>query len=407
MKRLILILAVVAALLAAAWLAPLLLENPGYVLLDIGPWRLEMSFLVLAGFILAAWAGASLALALARMPGRAWRRMREASTRRHLDQGLLALTEGDWPRAEKSLAKAMAGRGTTAGYLAAARAAQGQSAPERRDQWLQLAGGRFGKRHFVTGLARARLLAGEGRLAEAVPILEDLHLKKPRHPGVLRLLLQAYQESARWRELRMLVPALQRAGIVDADKAARMTSLAASRELDQAVDPADLIQVHASLRKHLRQEPEVVAAFARRALELNRPELAEGDLRRAIPAGFSSELIGLYADADEGDRRRRIAQCERWLEDQPNNGALNLALGKLYLADRDYDRARACLEVAVRERPEADAYAALGRVLDRAGELEAAAQCYRNALRLERGRVPEPLPPPQPAGTGNRKPETG
>jgi len=43
-------------------------------------------------------------------------------------------------------------------------------------------------------------------------------------------------------------------------------------------------------------------------------------------------------------------------------------------------------------------YAALGQVLDRAGQIESAAQCYRNALRLEQGRAPEPLP--RPVNTG-------
>lgn len=400
MKRLLLILAILVAVLAAAWLAPLLIENPGYVLIDAGPWRLEMSLLVLAGLVAAVWIALSLASGLLRLPGRSLKRIRDARTRRHLDRGLLAMTEGDWARAEKSLAKALSGRSSTAGYLAAARAAQGQAAPERRDAWLKLADGRFGRRHFITGLARARLLAAEGRLAEAVPILEDLHLKKRRHPGVLRLLSRAYQDEGRWRDLRLLVPALRRAGLMDAERAESLASLAAARELDAAGDGESLIAAHGALGRKLRRRPEVVAALGRRALELNRPDVAESELRRAIGETFDADLVAIYGESDAGDRKRRIGHCRRWLEQTAESegtarAALHLALGKLYRGERDFEAARRHLEQAVRERPDVEAYAALGGILDRDGELEAAAQCYRNALRLRQGRVPEPLPPPE------------
>lgn len=400
MKRLLILLAILAAVVAAAWLAPLLVENPGYVLIDLGPWRLEMSVLVLVALVAAVWITLSLASGLLRLPGRSLKRIREARTRRHLDQGLLAMTEGDWERAEKSLSRALAGRSSTAGYLAAARAAQGQAAPERRDAWLKLADRRFGRRHFITGLARARLLAAEGRLTEAVPLLEELHLKKRRHPGVLRLLSRAYQDEGRWRDLRLLVPAMRRAGLLDTERAESLVSLAAARELDGATDGDTLAAAHVALGRRLRRQEEVVAAFARRALELDRPELAEAELRRAIADTFDPKLLELYGESGEGDRRRRIDHCRRWLREVPESdsgsrASLHLALGKLYRGEREFDKAREHLEQAVRARPDVEAYAALGGILDRDGELEAAAQCYRNALRLRQGRVPEPLPPPE------------
>lgn len=392
MRRLILLVTILAALLVAAWLAPMLLEQPGYVLMDVGQWRIETSVLVLVGAVLAAWIVISILVTLFRLPGRTLKRYRELRARRQLDQGLLALTEGDWARAERALGRALSDRGSTAGYLAAARAAQEQAAPERRDAWLQLAGRGFGRRHFITGLARARLLAGEGRPAEAVPVLEDLRRKKPRHTGVLRLLLQAYQDLERWREVRLLSGALRRAGIVNREKAAELAALAAVRELESAIEAGELEEAYASLGRKLRREPRVVAAYARRAIALGRPELAEPGLRRALEGERSGELLRLYAVSGEGDRKRRIECCQGWLAGEPENAEIHLALGRLYLAERDFDNARANLEIAVRTIPDPEAYAALGRVLDRSGELEAAAQCYRNALRLSRGRAADPLP---------------
>ena len=117
------------------------------------------------------------------------------------------------------------------------------------------------------------------------------------------------------------------------------------------------------------------------------------DLRRAIEATFDPRLLGLYSQSDAGDRAVRIRKCEQWLADKPESADLHLALGRMYLDERDDDKAREHLEFAVRKSPNPAAYAALGQVLDRAGQLEPATQCYRNALRLEQGRAPEPLPP--------------
>jgi len=154
-----------------------------------------------------------------------------------------------------------------------------------------------------------------------------------------------------------------------------------------------LTGVHDSMKRALKQRPEVVAAFASRALELDRPELAEPDLRRVIEATLDARLLALYSQTDSGDRAVRIRKCEKWLADHPESADLHLALGKMYLDDRDDEKAREYLQFAVRKSPNPAAYAALGQVLDRAGMLESATQCYRNALRLEQGRAPEPLPP--------------
>lgn len=384
-----------AALAAGAWLGPKLGEDPGYVLIEVAGWRLQMSLLTLAMAVLGAWLAISLVFGLIRLPTRGVQKFRRLQRQKALERGLLALSEGDWEAAERSLARSMrAGDDSPIGYLAAARAAQGQMSTERRDQYLAMADRRSGRRHFVTALVRSRLLAAEGRPEEAIPLLEELHLKKPRHRGVIKLLLQCYQEDERWHEVRLLVPAIRRAGIVPAERAAELESLAAARELGVAADSGTLLSAFGGLGKPLRQRTEVIQAFARRAIELDRPDLAEPELRRALNASRDSELLALYADADESDRSGRIQQCQQWLRDGGESPSLRLALGRLYLGARQDEQARAHLEAAVRGSPDSRAFAALGQVLDRAGELEAATQCYRNALRLEQGRAPEPLPSP-------------
>lgn len=400
MKKLLLLLlglVLIAALAAGAWIGPRLAEDPGLVMIEFGEWRLQMSLVVLIGFFAAAWLGVSVVIAFIRLPGRAVRRARRARERRNLDRGLLALAEGDWAVAERALGRAMrSGDSLTSGYLAAARAAQEQTALDRRDEYLALADRRFGKRHFATVLARARLLMGERESGRAVELLEDLHLKRPTHQGVLKLLLAAYQDCERWHDVRLLIPSLKKAGIIAADRARELSALAGAREIEAAADPAALQKIHKSLKRMSRNEPEVVAALARRALEFDRPDLSEPALRAAISDGLDRDgpdprLLELYSESDAGDRAARIRQCERWIAQAPESGALHFALGKLHLDARNDDRAREHLQIAVRSSPNPGAYAALAQVLDRAGLLESATQCYRNALRLEQGRAPEPL----------------
>jgi len=396
-KRLLLIVLVAVGLVAAAFIAPLLLEDPGHVVIDIGQWRIEMSLLALAGAVLLVWIVFSLVSLLLRLPARTIRRARELRSRRQLENGFLALTEGDWQQAEHSLQKSLRYRGSTAGYLAAARAAQGRGDRDSRDRMLALADTRFGRRHFVTGLARARLLIGEGRIEEAVPVLEESHLRKPRHTGVLRLLLESYQELGRWRDIRLLTPALRRAGVVDRERAEGLAALAGSRELESAADVEHLEQCWKELGRKHQQQRDVVLAYARRSSELGRTTVAGRALAGYLKKQLDDELLRAYADVGEDGRAERIGHLERWLEEQPGHGGLLLSLGLLYLDDRQYDKARSCLEEAVRKQPGSEGYAALGRVLDHAGKLEAAAQCYRNALRLRSGRGAEPLPPPSTA----------
>ncbi|MFP4209286.1 MAG: heme biosynthesis HemY N-terminal domain-containing protein [Wenzhouxiangella sp.] len=394
MKKLALIVACLVALALAALLAPALLDNPGRVVIDLGAWRLEMSVLVLAGLVLALWIGLSLIIALFRLPGRAVRRARAARSRRQLENGFLALAEGDWRQAERHLQRALDHRPSTAGYLAAARAAEGQADAAGRDRWLALADGRFGRRHFATGLARARMLVAEGRASDAIPVLERLHLRKPGHQGVLRLLLQAYQDAGRWRDLRLLTPALFKADIVDARRRDELAVHAGVRELEQTEHVAALESAWRALPRRQRSERDLVLAYARRAAELGRAGLAGAQLKRLLDTDLDSEALRVYALVEGGDRPGRIRDCRRWLQDHPDHPGLHLALGMMLLDERDYDEARGHLEKSLARQPDAEAYALLGRILDRSGRLEAAAQCYRNALRIKSGRSARTLPPP-------------
>lgn len=396
MKRVALIAAGLAALLAAAMIAPVLLSDPGLVTIEVAQWRVRMSALTLVGAVILIWIVVSVLVGLIRLPGRMARRERERRARQQMEKGLLALTEGDWAKAEQALDRSLQYRPSTLGYLAAARAAQGQAEEGRRDRWLTLADGRFGQRHFQTSMARARLLAGEGKLGEAIVDLERLHLRKPRHRGVLRLLLQAYQELDRWADVRRLAPALQRADIVDDRRRDELIVLAAAREIEHCSDARELQAAWRSLPRTLRRRRELIVGMARRATELGQAETAGRALKALLAESLDAAGLRLYAKVDDDEERgRRIDACRHWLQTRPEHAGLMRTLGLLELEQRRYDQAQDLLEKSLMQEPDGDAYAALGRIHERSGRSEAAAQCYRNALRHQTGQTVQSLPPPE------------
>ena len=216
MKRGLLILLILLLLLAAGALAPMFKSDPGHVLINFGDWTIETSVLVLATALLVLWFAIQIGAWFWRMPVVTARRMREQRAFKQLEKGLLALTEGDWSAAEKALEKSASVQGkTTAHYLAAAQAADGQDAHERREYYLEQADSGGSKKRFLVELTRARMLQENGDYAAALPILKDLHKRRRKHPQVLDLLLRCYRELGSWDELQSLLPILGKAGVPD------------------------------------------------------------------------------------------------------------------------------------------------------------------------------------------------
>ncbi|MDX1381044.1 MAG: heme biosynthesis HemY N-terminal domain-containing protein, partial [Xanthomonadales bacterium] len=199
MKRTFLVVIAVALALLAAAFAPVFKEDPGLVQIHFRGWTVETSVLVLALAVLSIWMLAWALLRLWRMPTETARRMREQRALVQLEKGLLALTEGDWSTAERALQKSADSHGrTTARYLAAAEAADGQDAGDRAEWYLEQADTRNRKQRFLVELTRARILTANGQYDEARQVLEDLQSRRRRHPQVLELLARCYRELGQW-----------------------------------------------------------------------------------------------------------------------------------------------------------------------------------------------------------------
>ena len=393
MKRGLLILLILLLLLAAGALAPMFKSDPGHVLINFGDWTVETSLLVLATALLVLWFAVQIIVWLWRMPVVAARRVREQRAFKQLEKGLLALTEGDWSAAEKALEKSASVQGkTTAHYLAAAQAADGQDAHDRREYYLEQADSGGSKKRFLVELTRARMLLENGNQADALPILKDLQKRRRKHPQVLDLLLRCYRELGQWEELQALLPALGKAGVLDDGQVLTLQEEIAVNRLRSAENAEVLKAAWKHIPKTMRHHGAVVEAFAFGASRLEQAELAEPIITSSLKNEWNPALVLRYGEAGEGDSSKRMKQCEKWLKLHPEDASLHLSLGRLCAGESLWGKAREHMIRSLELEPSSLGYDALGQLLERQGELEPAMACFRNALRMNQGQEPLPLP---------------
>lgn len=393
MKRGFLLLLILALLLVAGALAPMFKTDPGHVLINFGDWTIETSVLVLALAFLILWFAVQIAVWLWRMPVETARKMREQRAFKQLEKGLLALTEGDWSAAEKALEKSASTQGrTTAQYLAAAQAADSQDAHDRREYYLEQADSGGSKKRFLVELTRARMLLTNGNRADALPILQDLHSRRRKHPQVLELLSRCYRELGEWDELQSMLPALRKAGMLDDDQARDLQEEVAVNRLRTASNAEDLQTAWKKIPRAMRHHAGVVDAFALGAAKLERADLAEHVITASLKSEWNPALVLRYGDPGADDRSIRLKQCEKWLKQHPDDAGLHLALGRLCAAESLWGKAREHMVKSLELEPSSLGYDAFGQLLERQGELEPAMACFRNALRINQGQSPEPLP---------------
>jgi HemY protein len=378
---------VLALVILAAWLMPILYENPGHVEIVIFDWVLETTVAAMAlGFLIlfiALWFSAWLL--------ESPRRLANRLARRGLENGLLALAEGDWKKAEKTLLRSARHLNSPAGYLAAARSAQGQDAERRREAYLEAADDGAKKTRLLIGLTRARVLINEERWLEAAQLLTELRARYGRrHDQVLRMLLLCYRTQDDWRGALTILPDLRKRKLIDETQAAQITALA----LEQAAEHghSNLPSLWQSVPKNIQQQAPVLAAYARAAEHARHPEWALALVTKALKRDWQPSLVAAYGRLATSDAKKALVQCESWRKQHPEDAELERVMACLCRQQALWGKARDHYERSLALDPNPEAYRSLGDFLTERGENEAALICYRNALKMEQGGIPQVLP---------------
>ena len=374
------------ALLLGAFAAHFVLADRGYVLINFRGYVLEMSVPGLVLVLVALYLLVRGVVALAKAPFWMRKALRERGLKRggaDLAQGLIHITEGDFARGERLLTRGLAtSDAPLVNYLLAARAAQLQGAPERRDEWLKLAYDESAGGGATVLLTQAELQLGVGELDAALATLQRLEQLKPDHPGALGLLARTYRARGDGAALAALLPRLGRARLAPAERE-EIACEALRAELSRAdLTSERLAGLWAQLPSDLRAAPEVVALRALALQGLGRGEEAEKELRAALKKNWQRAPVLAYGEVRAADGAKQLKQAETWLKTYAEDGALLLTAARLCMAIELWGKARSYLESSLALAPVPDAYALYGRLLTELGEGERAALAFRSGLAL-------------------------
>lgn len=378
-------------LLAAVMLGVQMNTNSGYVLITINHWIIETTVWVALFGVLILCTAVHLILQLAhkiyRLPGalHQWHNKRlalkaQAVTRK----GLIEYSEGYWKKAQHHLIQAIPNTDTPLlNYLTAARAAQKIGDSQLRDHYLREAQQSMPEAKIAVELTQAQLQLANHQWEQAVATLRHVQDLAPKHPYVLKLLLDLYKEVRDWPQLIKLLPEIQKNRIVSKEEFAQIHLYAYMQYLNDLMkhNPVDLVSnFFNSLPKSLQNNPQLVAEYVRFLLDNQDKLQAEALLRRCLNKEFNPQLIELYGSfvCDE----RQLTFAESLLKKNPNSPTLLLCLGRLCIAQHLWGKAKNYLVQANDMQANPKIYLELGVLHEQLDEPLIACEHYKQGLAL-------------------------
>jgi HemY protein len=385
----LLVLLALAVLGALGWHG--LAEEPGYLLLSYGGWSVETTLVVALVALLLTAALLYVGVGLLRAPLRWWRRGRRRAARERLANGLMAIHEGRWLRAEKSLRKAALQRDLRLpALLLASHAARERGAAAQADALLEEAA--RGGQGVAAAIPGAERLLAEGRAATACELLHGLAHQGPLPPRALELQARALAACGRADEAVEMLPQLRRAKVREGAAMRALEQQLLSDWLQQADSRTELDRRWATLDRTQRAEATVVAGFAIRGATLGASDAAAEAIERSLERnGWNTGLVRLFGELRHSDHGAALRTAEGWLAKHPDDADTLLCLGRLCRHDQLWGKAEAYLGRALALGVGTPAWETLAEVFAEQGDDGRARQAYANAMAATRGDAPRPI----------------
>lgn len=386
MKRYFLL--AIAVLLIGASLGLVIQKDPGYVLLAWQNQGIETSLWVfLFTWLLSLVAAVIVVDVVLKLLGMSDWLSRISSARRlrrsqeNFAQGSAFAELGEWSKAEKHLATAAKlSSSPLPAYIAAARVAARQQAYDRAEQYLVLAETPTNKR--AVDIARARLLLTAGQWESAAVLLRRLHSSKPSDDSVTKLLVEALARLQKWGELADILPGLiQRHQFKDDPDFIRLEKRAnaeilnwisiSGNRVDRKATTQRLSDYWNALPKRLRNDEELINAYAEALIHAGDDDSAETLLADAINTHWNNAAVELYGRTRSTKPDQALTRAQAWAKVHNNNPVLMLTLGRLSLQNRRWQDAKGYFETSIALRKSTDTYAELIRLLTQLNDKEA------------------------------------
>ena len=301
-------------------------------------------------------------------------------------QGLIALAQGQWKKAETALIKNVSNSDSPLlNYLSAARAAQKLNEPERRDHYLSMAHQSMPEAEFAVELTQAELQLAHGQLEQSLATLVHLKSISPKHSHVLHLLALIYEKLSSWKELQVLLPELKKYKVTSQTELYRLQKLVFINLLRNAptTESADhLISTWQILPKDLKNDTDLILKYANRLIQCNQNEVVEPLLRAAIKRQWDTQFVYLYGLVKTSQPQSQLDFVETQIKQHEKNPILLMTLGRLCIELELWGKAQAYLEASLGVKPLAETYKELTLLMEQLGEIEQAKDYCRRGLLL-------------------------
>ncbi len=410
MIRILLI--ILVALLLGTGLALGLQYDLGYIRISLGNYLIETNFWIGLALLVLLVAASVLTINLFRrlrhgtgMVAGWLARSNERRARRRTTQGLLALAEGNWPRARKLLTSSAEHADTPLiNYLAAAQASFESGDHEAVDELLRKAFESTPGSDRAVGITQAQLQLAGNRLEQALATLVRLRKQAPHHPFVLKLLKNTYVRLEDWRELSRLLPEIRKRNLMESEEQGDLERLVWQNLLQRAAEECrrhsgepsaslePLTKLWDELPGFLRRDEHTIREYARLLADLGDEAQAETLLRKVLRNHWGDELVNLYGRVKGLKPDEQLLVAEQWLKDRPNNAELLLALGRLSLRNELWGKAREYFETSLRLRRSRETRAELSRLNAHMGEGENSVKLLMQGLVNDSGLPDLPMP---------------
>lgn len=386
--RWVLLLLVVAAIAAFGW--HWVAEDPGYVLIRLHSWRVQTSLVVALVGLLLLWAILTFVWRAIRWPlGALSARHRRVSYQR-LAQGFVALYEGRHGEAERALGRAARHATLRApALLAAADAARRRGATQRALEILDEASQEAPQ---AARVLRARTLRDAGRAAESLQLLGPESDNGKLSPAGWREWVEAALAAGQPERARAGLEPLRKSGGLSAGACAALESRVLRAALDAASSADALKDLWRGLSRGQRAEPALIVSYARRAAHFGAGLAAMDEIEGALKREWNDDVLRVYGELDGDNAEARIRRAEKWLDAHAEDPVLLATLGRMCARQGLWGKAHDYLQRALALQPTPQAWEALGDVASGQSDNAAAANCYQNALKLQRGDDTTALP---------------
>lgn len=415
MKRLFILLLLV--LVAGAWTGQMMVADSGYVLLAYNNTTVETTLWVFLLGMLIAFMLLHVIFNLifnTHLPTgrfRIWRSARkQQAARKKTLQGLLALSEGEWHKAQKVLTRSAEDFDLPAiNYIAAARAAHENGDQAGADDLLKKALKTTPEASLAVSITQTQIQISRGQLEAALANLLKLRRKQPHNKQILALLADVSTRLSDWQSVADILPDLRRSKALPLENLNRLeretllhllykqkmpTAGGSAPEPEQKVRQLQSIWV--SMPETASGYDEVVAEYVHQLMAAGGHKVAESLLKKRLEARWSEALIPLYGLIASPKPRKLYQQAQQWLSDHEQSPGLYIALARLAAQCQLWSEAVGFYEQSLSLEPDLDTCAELARLLQQLDQPEKAAQVMNQGISRLTEKLPD-LPLPQPA----------